>query len=605
MSNISDAKAIYHIRITSLQEDNWITNVEEDVKNYSRRVSLEGKLIDSLKTEDASKAVSDNWENFKAWLTQTTSNDDTYSISKAFYKLHVDQEYLLFFPGPTTISEEGQLPALWIISLADEHFPDLVRDVTAALTWIEGEGDLPDGQALGPMFAEVLFDEFSDYGKLAHWMLGLPNSKWGQRRLLEILLLRLEFFVAIADAGTVAELMPDEHIIFREEMLSVLLEIVTNDAYMDLRDLVPDQISQIIVDFQGKPALLPQRVVDDEKRRNSTAKKLTNSSNNDYVEVGYWLRFGRWPGVKVKPAIMLKALAFFITVIPAVLLWFPVRLISRWWIFGRFLILLEHWMSFRLNQVSLLFNSTFSGSFFWPWPLWPILCFQGPVAIKELYQIIPNADLPDTELGSTECYISNHDVNWTVCRVSDRTWIPIVTVINARGIISIKDWPGPHGGESNQSPKNTPDPKPPGEGGNVDYTNYQQIVDELENYENNGVSANQTWHADGATLAHEMAHWKIDWIETCIKGQLPFFLQQTARMSVTADDAVTARQYLEAGMTQSISLYTLLVTQAYVSIATTHRPGDGGAAYKAGQKFLDKIIDKIKAIAQNAGWPPP
>lgn len=616
MSNISDARSINHARIVQIDTLDWVQVEDESDTIFRQKISLKWESISPLRVEESEVAESSQQEGF---FYRETNTEEATQIEDESEYFQTGQDYVFFHSlGAEETTQENPMD-FWAVSLNDERYPEIINDINEALLWLEKDEKtrtLPEQAAIGPFFAEVLFDEINDHGLLAKWVLGLVGSDQAQRLVIESLLERIDFLVSTEDKNILPEYIVEENILLREDTLVMLVRIVVDERYDHLRDLVPGRLTQIILSTSGSPVLNPLRLFNDDNERLSMVQTLMRLSQNiksenpalskETINIALWLKYGRWPSISVSAITMAKFLIYFVLLVFVILAWFPFALLNLFANFYRSQTHLERIIHSIMQRLAIEASIFSMGSIFWPWPWWwPILCIQGPVPVIEKPQIILNAALPNNAAGETEGYILNNDVKWSVCRRSNREWIPIVNTITARGTISIVNWPGPHFGQSNQPNRNTPDPRPPGKGGNIDFSNYKKAVLEMGRYGENGLNMGTTWHSEKATLAHEMAHWKIDWIETSVKGKIPEFLAATGRLSVGADTEQEAIDALMPSMTLQIAAYTLSVTQEFARIKAAHRPGDQGAGYKAGQKYLDKIIEKIKTIAQDSNWPWP
>ncbi|HEY6565517.1 MAG TPA: Ig-like domain-containing protein, partial [Pirellulaceae bacterium] len=137
-------------------------------------------------------------------------------------------------------------------------------------------------------------------------------------------------------------------------------------------------------------------------------------------------------------------------------------------------------------------------------------------------------------------------------------------------------------------------------GGNVNAGNYCDIITELTMYRTEGRGLN--WHSIDASLAHERYHRDVD----IPRRLLPLWAEFVKDINSTRAECI--RGQFDTGFLDTIRRLKLDTLRAKYAAASTedniaHDNDKDDGAYKAGQAVLDKIIERIDALAAAQQFP--
>jgi hypothetical protein len=248
---------------------------------------------------------------------------------------------------------------------------------------------------------------------------------------------------------------------------------------------------------------------------------------------------------------------------------------------------------------------------------------QTPVITKgpiKYLQIVPGSSVKSTQSGAgvyrdwqglTEPDFNNY-VSWfpiwQVFSPDQENWGIDIYDLVLTGKITIRPWPST---PDQMIVPNTPNPV---DGGNIndepDSPCYWKTVIDLLGMYNSPPSAKKKsdWYATDAIIAHEWAHWNIDFIEDAVisnKGgdwpKLNSKIEAQREPKSSSPSAEDARAPLQLKLEKYINNFRQDAEKRWNAIPD--RPGDpGSTGFIAGQKVLDSYIERIFSYAASKGW---
>ncbi len=205
------------------------------------------------------------------------------------------------------------------------------------------------------------------------------------------------------------------------------------------------------------------------------------------------------------------------------------------------------------------------------------------------------------------CTPSFPKIEWDVISKDDSNWGVCVSSLKLEGNINIKPW------ANKPNTMTVPNTSNPVDGGNINNTagsdnHWKAAIDDMEDYDKPGGGAGPHWHSVDASIAHENAHWSIDWVRDSIldsgagdwnktNKEINELTESKASSTTKADAKTKLTPKVNA---KRISFGNKAVRK-YNSIPDT--PGDPkGAGYKAGASVLSGLITAVRNYKNNKGW---
>ena len=194
------------------------------------------------------------------------------------------------------------------------------------------------------------------------------------------------------------------------------------------------------------------------------------------------------------------------------------------------------------------------------------------------------------------------DVDWQA--VDDgKKWRAEVTALRTAGQINVNPTPSVPNAEV------TPNTANPVVGGNLNNTkdsqNYWKFaIKEMKEYHTSKGGRSNYWHSSVASKAHEDAHWNTDWLKNVLGSTWPAARKSIGRITVSkeeAADAGAAKAAMKPKVEAKIDKLETKSTRKWNAV-----PDEPGAwfanGYKAGQRVLDGLVDRVEAFAKSQKW---